>query len=317
MTIRVGVVMDPIAAINPKKDSTLAMMLAARRRGWQVFYMELKDLFLDQGEAFAAMTEVEVRDSLTDWYSLGQSRVAPLGELDVILMRKDPPVEREFWLATQILERAERHGVLVVNRPQSLRDCNEKLFATQFPHLCPPVLVSRDLERLRAFHQRHGDVVFKPVDGMGGQAVFRVREDDANLGVILETLTQHGQLQIMAQRYLPEIRDGDKRILLIDGNPVPYALARIPKQGENRGNLAAGGAGEGRPLTERDREICAEVGPVLREKGLIFVGIDVIGDYLTEINVTSPTCIRELDKAFGLDIADDLMAVIAARLGRG
>src|SRR5690606_15889531 len=239
-----------------------------------------------------------------DWFTLGEPRVEALGDLDVILMRKDPPVDREFILATQILERAEQRGALVVNRTQSLRDCNEKLFATQFPQLCPPVLVSRDVVRLRAFYQQHQDVVFKPVDGMGGASIFRVRPGDANLGVILETLTQHGQHQIMAQKYLPEIVDGDKRILLIDGEPVSHALARIPAVGENRGNLAAGGSGVARPLTARDREICAEVGPVLREKGLLFVGIDVIGDYLTEINVTSPTCIRELDKACGLDIAD-------------
>lgn len=314
MSIRVGVIMDPIAGINPKKDSTLAMMLAAQRRGWSLFYMELKDLFLDQGEAFATLTEVEVRDDLRDWATLGQSRVAPLAELDVILMRKDPPVDREFLLATHILEQAERRGTLVVNRPQSLRDCNEKLFATEFPALCPPVLVSRDMDRLKAFYQRHRDVVFKPVDGMGGRSVFRVREGDANLGVILETLTQDGSLQIMAQRYLPEIVDGDKRILMIDGEPVEYALARIPAVGENRGNLAAGGAGVARPLTERDRYICAQVGPVLREKGLLFVGLDVIGDYLTEINVTSPTCIRELDRAYDLDIAGDLMDVIDAKL---
>ena len=314
MSIRLGVVMDPIAGINPKKDSTLAMLLAAGKRGWQTLYMEQKDLFLDQGVAYAVVRDVTVRDDLVDWFTLGEPRVEALGNLDVILMRKDPPVDREFILATQILERAEQRGALVVNRTQSLRDCNEKLFATQFPQLCPPVLVSRDVVRLRAFYQQHQDVVFKPVDGMGGASIFRVRPGDANLGVILETLTQHGQHQIMAQKYLPEIVDGDKRILLIDGEPVSHALARIPAVGENRGNLAAGGSGVARPLTARDREICAEVGPVLREKGLLFVGIDVIGDYLTEINVTSPTCIRELDKACGLDIAGDLMQAIEAKL---
>ncbi len=229
-------------------------------------------------------------------------------------MRKDPPVDREFLMATYILSAAEEQGALVVNPPAALRDCNEKLFAAQFDDLTPPLIVTRSGSRLREFYAEHGDVIMKPVDGMGGRSIFRVRENDANLGVIIETLTQHGAHQAMAQKYIPEITDGDKRILLIEGEPVPYALARIPSQGENRGNLAAGGRGEGRELTRRDREICARVAPVLKEKGLIFVGIDVIGDYLTEINVTSPTCIRELDAAYGIDIAGQLMDAIERRL---
>ncbi|MDG9668751.1 glutathione synthase [Hahella sp. CR1] len=314
MTIRLGVVMDPIADINVKKDSTLAMLLAAQKRGWSVYYMEQEDLYLEQGRAYARMRTLQVADDPSSWFEIQDEFVDALASLDLILMRKDPPVDSEFVFATHILEAAEREGALVVNRPQSLRDCNEKLFATQFPDLCPPVLVSRDVMRLRRFFAEHEDVVFKPLDGMGGKSIFRVKAGDFNLGVILETLTDNGRRQIMAQRYLPEIKDGDKRILMINGEPVPYALARIPSQGENRGNLAAGGSGEGRKLSERDKEICARVGPVLKEKGLHFVGLDVIGDYLTEINVTSPTCIRELDKLYHLDIAGQLMDYLSSLL---
>ncbi|MCH8498364.1 MAG: glutathione synthase [Marinobacter sp.] len=314
MTVRLGVVMDPIEAIHFKKDSTLAMLWAAQQRGWAIEYMEQADLYLDGGQARSRCRSLSVRMDPAGWYEFGEDRDLALGELDVILMRKDPPVDREFLMATYILDVAVRQGALVVNPPAALRDCNEKLFATGFTELTPPLIVTRSAARLRAFHKTHGDVVMKPVDGMGGRSVFRIRPEDANLGVIIETLTQHGEHQVMAQRYIPEIVDGDKRILLIEGEPVPYALARIPSQGENRGNLAAGGRGEGRELTPRDREICAAVGPVLKEKGLLFVGIDVIGDYLTEINVTSPTCIRELDAAFGLDIAGQLMDAIARRL---
>ena len=314
MTIRLGVVMDPIEAIHFKKDSTLAMLWAAQQRGWAIEYMEQADLYLDGGQARSRCRSLVVRMDPEGWYEFGDDRDLALGELDVILMRKDPPVDREFLMATYILDVAARQGALVVNPPAALRDCNEKLFATGFTELTPPLIVTRSTARLRAFHKTHGDVVMKPVDGMGGRSVFRIRPEDANLGVIIETLTQHGEHQVMAQRYIPEIVDGDKRILLIEGEPIPYALARIPSQGENRGNLAAGGRGEGRELTARDREICATVGPVLKEKGLLFVGIDVIGDYLTEINVTSPTCIRELDEAFGLDIAGQLMDAIARRL---
>lgn len=315
MTVRIGVVMDPIQDIHFKKDTSLAMLWAARQRGWTVEYMELPDLYMAGGEARARVRQLDVRMDPEDWYSFGREADVSLGELDVILMRKDPPVDREFLMATYILEAAERQGALVVNPTQALRDCNEKLFATRFTDCTPPLIVTRSAERLRAFHAEHRDVIMKPVDGMGGRSIFRVREDDFNLGVIIETLTQNGEHQCMAQKYIPEIREGDKRILLIDGEPVPYALARIPSAGENRGNLAAGGRGEGRELTARDREICAKVAPALKEKGLIFVGIDVIGDYLTEINVTSPTCVRELDAAFGMDIAGQLMDAIARRLG--
>ncbi len=315
MTVRLGVVMDPIADIHFKKDSSLAMLLAAQQRGWEIEYMELPDLYLQGGRAMARTRDLTVQMNPDNWYSFGESRDRDLGELDVILMRQDPPVDREFLMATYILEAAELAGALIVNPPAALRDCNEKLFATQFEDCTPPLIVTRSAARLKAFYAEHGDVIMKPVDGMGGRSIFRVREGDANLGVIIETLTQNGEHQAMAQKFIPQISEGDKRILLIDGVPVPYALARIPSHGENRGNLAAGGRGEGRELTARDREICARVAPAINAKGLIFVGIDVIGDYLTEINVTSPTCVRELDAAFGIDIGGMLMDAIERRLG--
>jgi glutathione synthase len=317
MSIRLGIVMDPIASISYKKDSSLAMLLAAQARGWALFYMEQQDLYQKGGQAWTRMRGLSVFADPERWFELGEETDAHLGDLDVILMRKDPPFDNEYVYSTYLLELAEKAGTLVVNKPQSLRDCNEKFFATQFPQCTPPTLVSRRSDILREFVAEHGDVILKPLDEMGGASIFRHREGDPNLSVILETLTHHGKRQIMAQRYLPAIKDGDKRILMIDGEPVPYCLARIPAQGETRGNLAAGGRGEARPLTERDRWIAAEVGPSLRARGLLFVGLDVIGDYLTEINVTSPTCIREIDKAFDTRIGERLMEAIAAKLGRG
>lgn len=314
MTVRLGVIMDPIEAITYKKDTSLAMLWAAQQRGWELVYMEQPDLYLSGGEARARTRSITVRMDPSDWYTMGEARDEALGDLDVILMRKDPPVDREFMMATYILDAAADAGALVVNPPAALRDCNEKLFAARFTDCTPPLLVTRSADRLREFYARHEDVIMKPVDGMGGQSIFRVRPGDDNLGVIIETLTQDGAHQAMAQKYLPEIREGDKRILLIDGEPLPYALARIPSAGENRGNLAAGGRGEGRPLSDRDRAICERIAPTLREKGLIFVGIDVIGDYLTEINVTSPTCVRELDRIYELDISAQLLDAIEKRL---
>ncbi len=314
MSVRLGIVMDPISGISYKKDSSLAMLLAAQARGWSLFYMEQHDLYQVAGVAKARMRPLKVFADPQHWFELGDEADAPLTELDVILMRKDPPFDMEFVYSTYLLEQAERAGVLIVNRPQSLRDCNEKLFATQFPHCTPPTLVSRRADILREFAKEHRDIILKPLDGMGGTSIFRHREGDPNLSVILETLTNLGQQQIMAQAYLPAIKDGDKRILMINGEPVPYCLARIPAAGETRGNLAAGGRGEARPLTDRDRWIAAQVGPTLREKGLLFVGLDVIGDYLTEINVTSPTCIREIDNAYNTGIGEQLMAAIAAQL---
>ncbi|MBF8778864.1 glutathione synthase [Pseudomonas fulva] len=314
MSVRLGIVMDPIAGISYKKDSSLAMLLAAQERGWTLFYMEQRDLYLGAGQARAQMRPLKVFADPARWFELGEEQDAALSELDVILMRKDPPFDMEFVYSTYLLEQAEAEGVLVVNRPQSLRDCNEKLFATRFPECMAPTLVSRRADVLREFASTHGDVILKPLDGMGGASVFRHRPGDPNLSVILETLTRHGQQQIMAQAYLPAIVDGDKRILMIDGEPVPYCLARIPASGETRGNLAAGGRGEARPLSERDRWIAAQVGPTLREKGLLFVGLDVIGDYLTEINVTSPTCIREIDAAYDTRIGARLMDAIDRQL---
>lgn len=315
MSLRLGIVMDPIADITFKKDSSLAMLLAAQARGWSLLYMEQQDLYQARGQARGRMRPLKVFNDPQHWFELDAEQGAPLAELDVILMRKDPPFDNEFIYSTYLLEQAERDGVLVVNRPQSLRDCNEKFFATQFPQYTPPTLVSRRADILRQFADEHRDIILKPLDGMGGSMIFRHREGDPNLSVILEALTQHGRQQIMAQGYLPAIKDGDKRILMIDGEPIPYCLARIPAAGETRGNLAAGGRGEARPLTERDKEIAAAVGPTLREKGLIFVGLDVIGEHLTEINVTSPTCIREIDAAFDTHIGERLMECIASKLG--
>ena len=314
MSVRVGIVMDPIAGISYKKDSSLAMLLAAQDRGWTLFYMEQQDLYLNEGKARARMKPLNVFANPEKWFELGTETDTALRDLDVILMRKDPPFDMEFVYSTYLLEQAERDGVLIVNKPQSLRDCNEKLFATQFTQCTPPTVVSRRADVLREFAALHGDVILKPLDGMGGTSIFRHRVGDPNLSVILETLTANGTQQIMAQGYLPAIKDGDKRILMIDGEPVDYCLARIPAQGETRGNLAAGGRGEARPLSEKDRWIAAQVGPTLREKGLLFVGLDVIGEHLTEINVTSPTCIREIDNAFGTNIGALLMDAIERKL---
>lgn len=317
MSFKFGIVMDPIKSINIKKDSSFAMLLAAQEKGWQLFYMELSDLYLQQGEARARMFEIRVQRDMDQWFELVSEQDMALAELHTLFMRKDPPVDAEFIYATHILERAEQSGCLVVNRPQSLRDCNEKLYATAFPQCCPPVLVSRDQDRLRDFLVTHQEVIYKPLDGMGGASIFRVKLGDPNLGVILETLTQHGNKQIMVQRYLPEIKAGDKRILLIDGEPVPYALARIPSEGEHRGNLAAGGSGVVQALSDRDRWICEQIKQDLKRRGLIFVGIDVIGEYLTEINVTSPTCIQEIDAAQDTQIASRLMDVVENKLRAG
>lgn len=310
MSLQLGIVMDPISTIKVKKDTSLAMMLAAQERGWPLWYMEMDDLYLEQGRAFARMRPVTVYDDPQHWYELGEPVDRPLAELDAVLMRKDPPFDTEFIYATYILQRAEQEGTLIVNKPQALRDCNEKLFTAWFPELTPPTLVTRDATRFRRFLAQHHDVILKPLDGMGGASIFRVKEDDPNIGVIIETLTEHGQRFAMAQRYLPAIVDGDKRILMIDGEPMPYCLARIPSKGETRGNLAAGGRGLAQPLSESDLAIAKTVGPELKARGLIFVGLDIIGDRLTEINVTSPTCVREIEAAYPIQIADQLMSAI-------
>jgi glutathione synthase len=311
--LRLGILMDPIGSIKVKKDSSFAMLLAAQKRGWELLYMEQADLFLRDGRVYAHLRKLRVQDDPKNWFELEAPHTEALEKLDILLMRKDPPFDMEYIYTTHLLDRAEAEGVLVVNKPASLRDCNEKLYTAWFPDCCAPTLVTRSHAQLREFLVEHGDIVMKPLHGMGGESIFRVRADDPNTGVILETLTEHGQRFAMAQRFIPEISAGDKRILMIDGEPVPYALARIPAKGESRGNLAAGGRGEGVELSARDRWICEEIGPALRARGLTFVGLDVIGDYLTEINVTSPTCIRELDKIYGLDIAGQLMDCLAAR----
>lgn len=314
MTITLGVVMDPISDIKFHKDSSLAMLQAAQQRGWTLHYMEMSDLYSRDGVAMARMTPLQVFDNEHHWYEFGQPVEAPLHSLDVILMRKDPPFDMEYIYATYMLELAESRGSLVVNRPSSLRDANEKVFTSHFPQCTTPALISRRQEQLRDFITEHGEVILKPLEGMGGASIFKVSASDPNTSVIIETLTEYGSRYAMAQRFIPEISEGDKRILLIDGEAVPYALARVPAKGELRGNLAAGGTGVGVELSERDHWICSQVAPTLREMGLIFVGIDVIGDYLTEINVTSPTCIRELDKLYGLDIGAQLMDAIEVRL---
>ncbi|WP_281645296.1 glutathione synthase [Parendozoicomonas sp. Alg238-R29] len=314
MSIRLGIVMDPIQGINFKKDTSLAMLLAAQKRGWQLFYMEQSDLYQEDGVAMGQMATLDVRNDPADWFTLGERKAEELSSLNVILMRKDPPFDNEFIYSTYILEQAEQAGTLIVNKPSSLRDCNEKYFATLFPQCSAHSMVSRDMKTLKSFAAKHEDVIYKPLDGMGGTAIFRVKKGDPNISVILETLTNYGQQQIMAQRFIPEITEGDKRILMIDGEPVPYSLARIPQKGETRGNLAAGGTGVSQPLSDRDRWIAGQVGPTLKEKGLIFVGLDVIGDYLTEINVTSPTCLREIEDQQGVVIADKLMDVISEKL---
>jgi len=316
MSIKLGIVMDPIQSINFKKDTSLAMLLAAQSRGWKIYYMLQTDLYMQSSVSKAVMRELTVRENPEDWFAFGATVDMPLGELDVILMRKDPPFDNHYIYSTYLLEEAQKAGTLVVNNPQALRDCNEKLFATQFPQCCPPFLVTCNADKLREFHQENQDVIFKPLDGMGGTAVFRLKQGDPNVSVIIEIITQGGNNQIMAQKFIPEIVKGDKRILLIDGQPVRYALARVPAVGETRGNLAAGGSGVAQELSDRDRWICEQVGPIVREKGLLFVGLDVIGEYLTEINVTSPTCVRELNNAYGIDIAGDLIECISSKLNR-
>ncbi|EIW90325.1 glutathione synthase/ribosomal protein S6 modification protein [Alishewanella agri BL06] len=315
--IKLGIVMDPIADINIKKDSSFAMLLDAQRRGYEIHYMEMADLYLLQGQARARTRLLSVEPNPERWYHFGSEQDLALSELNVILMRKDPPFDTEYIYATYMLERAEDAGTLIVNKPQSLRDANEKLYTSWFSQFTPKTLVSRDAKRLKAFYQQEQDVILKPLDGMGGASIFRLKPEDPNVSVILETLTAHGSQYAMAQRYIPEIVDGDKRILVVDGEPVPYCLARIPASGETRGNLAAGGRGEARPLSDSDWAIAKAIGPTLKAKGLIFVGLDVIGDKLTEINVTSPTCIREIEAAFPISITGMLFDAIERRLAAG
>ena len=303
MTCDIAILMDPLSDSKPWKDTTFAMMLAARARGHRLHYLELADLWIEEGRARVRSAPVEVRDTRTDFFTLGDPETGPVTRFDILLMRKDPPFDLEYIYATYALDLAERDGVRVVNRPGALRDVNEKVFTTRFPQCCPPTLITRNRARIRRFLEAQGEIVVKPLDGMGGTSVFRVGQDDPNTSVILETITEFDRRSVVAQRFLPEFTAGDKRIILIGGEPYHYALARIPAPGESRANLAAGGRGEAVSLTERERWICSEIAPQLQARGLDFVGIDVIGDYLTEINVTSPTGVRELDAACGDDLA--------------
>ncbi|HUA88579.1 MAG TPA: glutathione synthase [Steroidobacteraceae bacterium] len=312
---RLGVVMDPIAAINYAKDSTLAMLLAAQAHGFALSYLEMADLSLRDGVAFGHMRPLTVRADPQGWFTLGEPVLEPLQGLDCLLMRKDPPFDTEYIYSTYILERAEEAGVLVVNRPQGLRDMNEKVYTAWFPQCCAPTLITRDMGDMARFLKEHGKIVVKPLDGMGGRSIFVLAESDHNARVVFETLTRNGQGYAIAQRYLPDIAtSGDSRVLLIDGEPVPYALARIPSPEDHRGNLAAGAKGVGRPLNDRDRWLAGQIGPKLAAKGMLFVGLDVIGGFVTEINVTSPTGIRELEKQFPVHIGDLFVTALERRL---
>ncbi len=314
--VRTGVVMDPIAGIKIHKDSTFAMMLEAQRRGHELIYMEPGDLRVENGEPLAMMRRVVVQDDPEKWFRLEKPELLPLESLDILLMRRDPPFDMDYIFLTYILELAERRGVLVINRPQSLRDANEKFFISMFPQCCVPVAITRDSRCIKEFVEQQGLSVVKPLDGMGGDSIFQLRPGDPNLNVILEAMTQNDKRLVMAQKYIPEISQGDKRILMVDGEPVPYALARFPGAGDFRGNLAKGGRGQGVELSERDRWIAGQVAPELKRRGILFAGLDVIGDWLSEVNVTSPTCIRELDAQFGLNIAGQLFDAAEAKLQR-
>lgn len=308
------IVMDDIATINYKKDTTLAMLWAIAERGHTAHYCQIHDLWLDNGKLTIDSQAVTTFKNPDHFYELGEKVTQPATDFHVILMRKDPPFDMKFLYALYLLEYAKRDGVLVANDPESVRDCNEKLFATQFPDLMTPTIVTNKQAHIRDFIATHNDVIVKPLDGMGGTGIFRLTADSPNIGSTLEMLTQLGTLPIMAQKYLPEIVEGDKRILIVGGKPVDYCLARIPSQGETRGNLAAGGRGVAMPLSERERELAEKVAPVLVEKGLLFVGLDVIGGCITEINVTSPTCVREIDEQCGTQIAVDFIKAIEAKL---
>lgn len=314
--LKVGMVMDPIENIKPHKDSSFAMLLEAQRRGHTLFYMQPEDLFLKNGRAFANTSELKVWDKpkTEQFFGFGASHQTDLADLDIILIRQDPPFNNDYLYSTHILEQAESEGALVVNKPQSLRDANEKLFASWFPECIPPTLVSANQAQLKQFVKEHQDTILKPLDAMGGASIFRVKKNDPNTNVIIETMTDHGKHHIMAQVYLPEIKQGDKRILLINGKPIEYTLARIPAEGETRGNIAAGGTGVGMEITPREKWLCEQIAPKLKAKGLHFVGLDVIGDFITEINVTSPTCIRELDTQFNLNIAGVLFDHLESQL---
>ena len=306
--------MDPIGKINIKKDSSFAMLVEAKKRNHELYYLEQSDVVLINGKVYAHIAKLDVFEDPDKWFEREETQFLPLNTMDALLMRKDPPFDMEFVYTTYLLEIAQSAGLLVVNNATSLRDHNEKLFTALFPQCCTEMRVTRKESELRAFISEHKDVILKPLDGMGGSSIFRVKENDPNVGVIIETLTNLQQQTIMAQKFIPDISNGDKRVLMVNGEAIPYCLARIPAKGETRGNLAAGGRGEARPLSERDHWIAQQVGPTLKEKGLLFVGLDIIGDYITEINVTSPTCIKEIDAAYGTNIAGNLFDAIESKL---
>lgn len=314
MSYTIGFIMDPIAQVKPHKDTSFAMMLEAQSRGATVLYMEQADLFLDNGKPMATVREVRVKDQPTNFYTLSEEKVVGLGDINVLMMRKDPPFDSEFLYATHMLSLAEAEGALVVNNPQALRDYNEKLFTSWFPSLIPATLVTRNAKLVRDFHSKHKDIICKPLDGMGGASIFRVKEDGNNLGVVIETLTKNGAQQMMVQEYLPAIKDGDKRVLIVDGEVMPYCLARLPTKGETRGNLAAGGTGRPQPISESDRDLANAIAPVLKDNRILFVGLDVIGDRITEINITSPTCVREIEAHYDISIMAKLFNAIEKKL---
>ncbi|MGH8853119.1 MAG: glutathione synthase [Telluria sp.] len=301
--MKIAFLADPLPTFKIYKDSTFAMMREAARRGHQVYAFEQRDMVLEEGVVTAEVTHITLTGEPDAWFRASEPEIVKLSEFDAVIERKDPPFDMEYVYGTYLLELAERQGARVFNRPGAIRDHNEKLSISQFSQYTSPTLVSSNPARLRAFHDKHGDVIFKPLDGMGGAGIFRIKEDGMNLGSVIESLTDNGRHTIMAQKYIPAIKQGDKRVLVIGGKPVPFALARIPQGNEVRGNPAAGGVGVAQPLTERDREIAEALGPVLAARGLLLVGLDVIGDFLTEVNVTSPTCFQEITDQTGFDVA--------------
>ena len=316
MHYTLGVIMDPIADIKPHKDTSFAMMLEAQRRGATVLYFTLNDLYIDNGKPMGLAKSITLRDQATDFYTLGEQETVSLGDIDVFIMRKDPPFDSEFLYATHILSLAQNEGALVVNNPQALRDFNEKLFTSYFPEHIPNTLVTNNQALIREFHAKHQDIICKPLDGMGGASIFRIKPDGNNLGVVIETLTQLGKRYMMVQEYLPQIKDGDKRILIVDGEVVPYCLARLPTKGETRGNLAAGGTGRPQPISDSDRALGEAIAPTLKEHNILFVGLDVIGNKITEINITSPTCVREIEGHYNINILSMLFDAIEKRLSK-
>ena len=312
--MKLGVVMDPISSINYEKDSTLSILLESQLRGYDIYYMEPNSLFLSEEGAFAMTCKITAKADPENWYELTEKKISPLSELDLILMRQDPPFDSSYIYNTYVLEAAAKQGVEVVNKPSSLRDCNEKVFISEFPQCTTPFFITSDIKLLREFIEEKDDAVVKPLDGMGGASIFRLRKEDPNIAVILENITNKGEVKVMIQRYIPEIIEGDKRILLVDGIPMEAAIARVPAEGELRGNLAAGAKAVARSLSEQDKWICDQVGPKLKELGLVLVGLDVIGDYLTEINVTSPTCFQEYKNLCGIDVASELINCLEEKI---